>query len=357
MEPNDQNTDGQAVDPLMGDAGSTSQKDIFQNLDSIEVTETAVNPTLVGTEQQFDQPMVVDNIESATGDESTADSIEPTQQQPWQPSDLPEHYKTPEEAYGAAKYFQGQYDESAQQIQDLQHQLDQYGSIKPIADAVISDPSLLTVFADHVRGSSSSGQSTVNPGQPVAGNGQAGTSTESLQQPTAPTKPANMDAYSEDYQAYLDKYNVYLDDKANYQSQLLDQRFAQMDNVMQEQAQAEEARKQQIYRDAGRRSAMDEAMHVHGLTKDQATKFVGDLENGFFNNNIPALMQAWKTANAPTAGDLRQQQAVDAAKQRAGAPRTQLAATQSGQTPVQKTEEQVIGEQLMSEYGPQNNWY
>lgn len=343
----------QKVDPIDGLPVRDSQKDIFDDLESIEVTQAPVqmevNPDDV-------DPGMVGEGEELAFDGQQQQEPDSQEQRPWTPQPLPDHYNSPEDAYGAAKYFQSQYDRMVAQTQQYETRFKQYEQIAPVAEAIISDPSLLRVLSNHLSGSSSNGQPAVNPQAPAGGA--ARESTASLKEPTPPVKPANMDPYSEEYQEYQLAFDRYLDEKANYQQMMLDQRFAKYDSILQEQQQQEEQRRRQIQIEQAKASAINEAMHVHGLSRKEAEQFVNDLATGRLTQNSSALVQAWKLSNAPSANDLRRGQNLEAARMAGGQNRVPMAATQSGQATQQtRSEAQVLGDALEQEYGSQDTWF
>ena len=351
-------TPGQVkVDPIDGQPIG-EHEGVFDNLEDIEVEVSPIEkaPAL---EPEPDQSVQAGPELQGTL-EGDSEPDEPQGERPWDPRDLPDHYSSPEDAYGAATFFQSQYDKAQSRNRDLEKKLENHKSAEPIVEAIMSDPALLNLVSSHLNGSSSSGQATVN-GQGQSAGKAAAEPEQSLKAPTPPEKPADLDPYSEEYQSYLDKREKYLEDKAAYEAQKLDQKYSQISQRLEQVEQERQQRVQQAQYQQQRQSHLQELQHVYKLPAQKAEQFLSDLENGFFSqpDSIGVLARAWEMAQTPTADQVRQQRQRDAVEQRAGQNRTTLAATEGGKGDSGKQPgfEDQVGEALEAEYGTVGRWF
>lgn len=286
--------------------------------------------------------------------EKESQSSEPKEEKPWEPKDLPDHYTSPEDAYGAAAYWQGERDKAVKQIQEKENLLSSFGEVRPVAEAIMEDPQLLSMVADYLTGSSSTGESRVN--QTAQSEGPAGAASgNSVKTPQPPQKPSNMDPYSEEYQRYQEEYSEYLDNKLAHNVQLLDRKFETVEQQIKRLEHEREAEQRQKQAEILRKQAVIEAQHVHGLNRVDAEKFVAALESGEIANNMELLVSAWRSKAASESG-AKPPEGDSPARNLAHKSRTTLAASQpSSKETMPRSDADVIGDALEAEYGGQSN--
>lgn len=275
--------------------------------DSVPVQESPLSAPGVGQPAGQIEPAVP---QGAPVEEGTAAAPDPAA--PWEPAVLPEHMR-PEDAYGAAKYFQSRYDQARAESERLRTEQAQAGQYADISRMLVQDPELLGILADRVRSRQSGQVSQAQaPGAPA---------TPPPAFSAIPPPPA--DILSDEGEAWMKKFGTSVPAAfAQQQAELeaLRGQIGQFQQFQQQQAQ------QSQYE-----GAIQEAMYQHGLSRVEATDFVRAAAEGRLYTDPAIAVQAWRLAQRPSAQAVRTQQAQQIAQQRQQQRTPQMAIAGAGQ--------------------------
>lgn len=226
---------------------------------------------------------------------------------------LPEHM-SPEEAYGASKYFQSKYDALANETKDLRENSDLIRAQAHLLTRVQSDPSLLANLAGGT-------EATAIPNAPVGVNGQVAPAA-ALVMPEKPERPA--DDYGDEYDTWVAKNDTYNSDMAAYNQGLLNQGLGEIHQFMENQRRAAEAA-----------SVVTELQHEHSLSRTDAADLAQMVQSGTLFQDPNIIAEAFKLTrarsrqvNGQSAESLRAHQAQQAARERTHRLPATAAATQ-----------------------------
>ena len=275
----------------------TNQSDLYADLaSSIEKGEVSTAPVEMGGKA----PTGVEGEPVKT----TPQGAPNAQEVPWSPSPLPEHMK-PEDAYGAAKYFQSERDRAKQELERVQAQREGTERLAPVAEWLLENPDVYSRIRQEIVSGPTNGQAPVNP-EPEAKAGQkdARALLQSLEKPSPPVKPANYNREEALYTPESDSAK-YDESERAYQRSLIEylsQRDELKDLVMQEAEQAREAERlknEQVSRhEASKAQAMQALQYEHGFDREESQRFLTWVESGEAVNDMAAWVGAWKSVKA-----------------------------------------------------------
>jgi hypothetical protein len=207
----------------------------------------------------------------------------------------------PEEAYGAAKWFQSQADKAAAEAARVRQEAEEAGQYHGIARMIANDPQLLGVLSNAVQ-AREQGQMPPAP--------QAQMQSPQAQQ-VAPqfTPPPDVpeEIFDDDGQA-VKQFMGWAKDTIAQQAQViegLNSKLGQNESFVQEQQ-----------RIAQREAAINEVVYKHGMNRTDGAEFVDALMSGQIQNDPVMMLNGWRASRRPTADDVRQQNALETAQQR-----------------------------------------
>ena len=221
---------------------------------------------------------------------------EPTRKLQWEAVPLPDHM-TAEEALGAARHFQGRYDQQ-------QQQMSQYERGRPILDALLGDNDALNYltkrWADQEKGIVSSPEPT---------NGQVTqTPVETLME--LPTRPEGLDLYSEAGEQWLASRDAAYAHNARVQTA----RLERVESSMRESSQQSQQQRQ-------RETNVQAIRYEAEMTQAEAMEFYNLVDRhglGPLHDTWQSAARAWvSTKRQPSPGQANQQAAEEAARSRA----------------------------------------
>lgn len=235
---------------------------------------------------------------------------------PWSPAELPEHMK-PEDAYGAAKYFQSERDKIADRLKEERKRIEGIERHAAIAEWLAENPDALSTLQKQLESGDSGGQPMVNPTPTAATAGQSNPREllASLEPPQPPEKPAdynkeealyNPDSASAKYDALRDEYPLKMAEYYQKRDQLRDQIETQRQEQLRVAEEQERLRRTQEESIAQTKRA---AMYEYGMTQKDADGFLNWITSGEAHNDMAAWVQAYRsrTSTTPTAEDQRRQ--------------------------------------------------
>jgi hypothetical protein len=211
----------------------------------------------------------------------------------------------PEDAYGAAKYFQSERDRAKQELERVQAQREDTERLAPVAQWLLENPNVYDRIRQEITSPSTNGQAPVNPDpETKAESKDARALLQSLEKPTPPVKPANYNREEalytpeSDSAKYDEKERAYQRDLIEY----LGQRDELRDLVMQEAEQAREQerlRQEQVSQyEASKAKAMQSLQYEHGFDREESQRFLTWVESGEAVNDMAAWVGAWKSVRA-----------------------------------------------------------
>ena len=236
---------------------------------------------------------------------------------PWSPAELPEHMK-PEDAYGAAKYFQSERDKAFERLKEEQKRVEGIERHAAIAEWLSQNPEALSALQKQLESDAPSGQPTVNPeAANPAGSSSPRELLASLEPPKPPEKPAdynkedalyNPESTSAKYDAARDDYPLKMAEYYQQRDQLRDQIQTQREE---EARLAEERERLQRTQQEAVMQAKRAAIYEYGMTQRDADNFLGWITSGEAQNDMAAWVNAYRarTQTAPTADEQRRQMA------------------------------------------------